>query len=140
MPFPFDTCFPTAANYCLTMNIHPKNTESFDPIDLFANLSISCAVGAIDIKANGNSIIVRPSTLRAAFRFLAILDGTYGVVETLKLADQTLKRAGITFFWHSNHFAVLGTKAKPHILKTLIAIYKLRKFTTFSAKRRVRSH
>jgi len=117
-----------------------SRTKRFTPIDLFASLTVSCNLGNIGIKADGNNIIIRLPSLRAAFMVLTLLEGGRSFAETMQVVDQALKQADLTLFWQNHHFAILGSKAKPYLLKILIGVQKVTKLSALGGKRRGRSH
>ena len=110
------------------------------PIDLFADLELSCETATIDIKADGDSIIIRLSSPKDAFKLLTLLEGGRNFAENMRTVDRALAQADVTLFWHNRHFAILGSKAKPYLLKTIVGLQKVIKLITFSAIRRRRSH
>ena len=121
------------------MTYKNHNPHRFAPIDLFADLEVVCDAGTIEVKADGKNVFVRLPSLRSAYIILTMLGGRGSSADFLKTLDQAFKHAGITLFWQNTHFAILGSKAKPYFLKTLIGIQKVIKSWVFGAHRRRRS-
>jgi hypothetical protein len=96
----------------LTFNIPLDLLPGF----LFADMEVACDAGTIEIKADGNNVLVRLPFFKTAFKILTMLGGRNSSAEFLKTVDQAFKRVDITLFWQNTHFAILVSKAKPLIL------------------------
>ena len=114
--------------------------QHFAPIELFADLEITCGAGKIVVKADGNNVFFRLPSFKTAYAILTILGRRAGSADFLTTVDQVFKHFGITLFWQNTYFAILGSKSKPYLLKTLIGIQKVIKFFALGANRRRRSH
>ena len=98
------------------------------PIDMFADLELSSKAATININADGDRVIVRLSSLQSVFKLLTMFDGRKNFAETIKMIDRVLAQADITLFWQNHHFAILGSKSKPYLLKAIVGLQKVIKF------------
>ncbi len=111
-----------------------------NPIDLFADLKLTCDAGTIDIKADGKRIFIRLPSLLTSFKVLRKVLRMFAPRDDfsniLKAADQILTRVDITLFWQNRHFGILGSKANPILWRALIGMQAISKLWSFGANPR----
>ncbi len=118
------------------MIYHKVKYAHLNPIDLFADLKLTCDAGTIDIKADGKRIFIRLPSLLASFKILRMFAPRDDFSNILKAADQVLKRVDVTLFWQNRHFGILGSKANPILWRALIGIQAISKLWSFGANPR----
>ena len=118
------------------MIYHKVKYAHLNPIDLFADLKLTCDAGTIDIKADGKRIFIRMPSLLASFKILRMFAPRDDFSNILKAADQVLKRVDVTLFWQNRHFGILGSKANPILWRALIGIQAISKLWSFGANPR----
>lgn len=118
------------------MSYHSDKYDLLDPIDLFADLKMTCDAGTIDIKADGREIFIRLPSLLASFKILRMFAPRDDFSNILKAADQVLTRVDVTLFWQNRHFGILGSEAKPILMRALIGIQAISRLWPFGANPR----
>ena len=58
----------------------------------------------------------------------------------MKRTDQALRQADVNLLWQNHHFTILGSKAKPYLLRVLIGVQKVSKVSALGTNRRRCSH
>jgi hypothetical protein len=86
--------------------------KRLNPLNVTADLSMIGDTGTIVIRADGSAIFVRFSSLRVAFRFLRMFQGSNSFPDILKAVDRILKQMDITLFWQSKRIGILGSKGR----------------------------
>ena len=89
------------------------------PLDIYADIIVTCDTGTLEIKGDGKSVIAHTSSLRVVLTLLKMFKRIDAFAQFLRAADSKLKQMGVTLFWRSSRFGVLGSEGKPILLSML---------------------